>query len=100
MLVSCALTSSAPLWPVRSPLAIPSIHQNLIFRFLQSRQKIQVWLYDHTDLRIEGRIVVRTHLEWGTEPWGCLSCGVIFYLAIAGGVSGLEPCGLCIPPTS
>ncbi|KDD76561.1 hypothetical protein H632_c181p1 [Helicosporidium sp. ATCC 50920] len=32
---------------------------NLIFRFLQSRQKIQIWLYDHVDMRIEGRIIVR-----------------------------------------
>lgn len=31
--------------------------QNLIFRFLQSRQKIQIWLYDHNDLRIEGRLI-------------------------------------------
>eukprot|EP00891_Asterochloris_glomerata_P003036 jgi/Astpho2/3036/e_gw1.00051.216.1_t len=30
---------------------------NLIFRFLQSRQKIQVWLFEQTDLRIEGRII-------------------------------------------
>lgn len=30
---------------------------NLIFRFLQSRQKIQVWLYEQPDLRIEGRII-------------------------------------------
>ncbi|EFN53854.1 hypothetical protein CHLNCDRAFT_36210 [Chlorella variabilis] len=30
---------------------------NLIFRFLQSRQKIQIWLYEHNDLRIEGRII-------------------------------------------
>lgn len=30
---------------------------NLIFRFLQSRQKIQIWLYDQADLRIEGRII-------------------------------------------
>ncbi|KAL6778837.1 hypothetical protein ACKKBG_A04420 [Auxenochlorella protothecoides x Auxenochlorella symbiontica] len=30
---------------------------NLIFRFLQSRQKVQIWLYDHNDLRIEGRII-------------------------------------------
>ncbi|KAK2076902.1 hypothetical protein QBZ16_005130 [Prototheca wickerhamii] len=30
---------------------------NLIFRFLQSRQKIQIWLYDHNDLRLEGRII-------------------------------------------
>lgn len=31
--------------------------QNLIFRFLQSQQRIQVWLYDHTDVRIEGRLI-------------------------------------------
>jgi small nuclear ribonucleoprotein E len=30
---------------------------NLIFRFLQSKAKIQIWLYDQADLRIEGRIV-------------------------------------------
>lgn len=39
-----------------SPL--PPALQNLIFRFLQSRQKIQIWLYEQTDLRIEGRIIV------------------------------------------
>ena len=32
--------------------------QNLIFRFLQSRQKVQIWLYEQTDLRVEGRIIV------------------------------------------
>ncbi|KIZ01191.1 hypothetical protein MNEG_6772 [Monoraphidium neglectum] len=30
---------------------------NLIFRFLQSKAKIQIWLYDQRDLRIEGRII-------------------------------------------
>jgi small nuclear ribonucleoprotein E len=30
---------------------------NLIFRFLQSKAKIQIWLYDQADLRIEGRII-------------------------------------------
>lgn len=30
---------------------------NLIFRFLQSRQRILIWLYEQTDLRIEGRII-------------------------------------------
>ena len=33
--------------------------QNLIFRFLQSKQRIQIWLYENTDTRIEGRIIVR-----------------------------------------
>jgi small nuclear ribonucleoprotein E len=35
--------------------------QNLIFRFLQSRQKVQIWLFEQTDLRVEGRIIVRPH---------------------------------------
>ena len=35
-----------------------SVTQNLIFRFLQSRQKIQIWLFEQQDLRIEGRIIV------------------------------------------
>ncbi|EFJ44512.1 hypothetical protein VOLCADRAFT_82766 [Volvox carteri f. nagariensis] len=30
---------------------------NLMFRFLQSKQKVQIWLYDQADLRIEGRII-------------------------------------------
>lgn len=30
---------------------------NIIFRLLQHKQRVQLWLYDHTDLRIEGRIV-------------------------------------------
>eukprot|EP00727_Mastigamoeba_balamuthi_P001865 m51a1_g11676 putative small nuclear ribonucleoprotein e (98) ;mRNA; f:836-1494 len=30
---------------------------NLIFRFLQNRSVIQVWLYENTDLRIEGRVI-------------------------------------------
>jgi len=34
--------------------------QNLIFRFLQSKQRVQVWLYENTELRIEGRIIVRS----------------------------------------
>jgi len=31
----------------------------LIFRFLQSKQRIVVWLYENTELRIEGRLIVR-----------------------------------------
>ena len=30
---------------------------NLIFRFLQNKTRIQLWLYENVDLRIEGRIV-------------------------------------------
>lgn len=29
---------------------------NLIFRFLQQRTRVQVWLYGQTDMRMEGRI--------------------------------------------
>ena len=35
-----------------------AVQINLIFRFLQSRQKVQIWLYEQSDLRIEGRIIV------------------------------------------
>ncbi|ONM28488.1 Small nuclear ribonucleoprotein family protein [Zea mays] len=31
---------------------------NLIFRFLQSKARIQIWLFEQKDLRIEGRIIV------------------------------------------
>lgn len=31
---------------------------NLIFRFLQSKTRVQIWIYEMNDLRIEGVIVV------------------------------------------
>ncbi|XP_062224217.1 uncharacterized protein LOC133922758 isoform X4 [Phragmites australis] len=31
---------------------------NLIFRFLQSKARIQIWLFEQKDLRIEGRIIM------------------------------------------
>jgi len=31
--------------------------QNLIFRFLQTRQRVEVWLYAATDMRMRGFIV-------------------------------------------
>jgi len=30
---------------------------NLIFRFLQNKTRVQIWLYENTDLRMEGRII-------------------------------------------
>ncbi|KAK2160451.1 hypothetical protein LSH36_133g05037 [Paralvinella palmiformis] len=30
---------------------------NLIFRYLQNRSRIQVWLYEQTNLRVEGHII-------------------------------------------
>lgn len=37
----------------------PPGRQNLIFRFLQSKTRVQIWLYENTDMRVEGRIIVR-----------------------------------------
>ena len=31
--------------------------QNLIFRYLQNRSKVTVWLYENVNLRIEGHII-------------------------------------------
>uniref|UniRef100_A0A8C5Y6M0 Small nuclear ribonucleoprotein polypeptide E n=1 Tax=Microcebus murinus TaxID=30608 RepID=A0A8C5Y6M0_MICMU len=31
---------------------------NLIFRYLQNRSRIQVWLYEQVNMRIEGCIIV------------------------------------------
>lgn len=30
---------------------------NVIFKNLQQRQKVVIWLYDNVDMRIEGRII-------------------------------------------
>eukprot|EP00210_Caulerpa_lentillifera_P005270 g5036.t1 len=30
---------------------------NLIFRFLQNRQRIQIWIYEQKDMKIEGTII-------------------------------------------
>merc|ERR1712221_31167 len=30
---------------------------NLIFRYLQNRARIQIWLYEQTNMRIEGHII-------------------------------------------
>lgn len=52
-------TAAAPPLAPSLPRSLAPLLQNLIFRFLQSRQKIQIWLYEQTDLRVEGRIIVR-----------------------------------------
>jgi len=36
---------------------LDSFAQNLIFRYLQNRSRISVWLYENVNLRIEGIIV-------------------------------------------
>ncbi|XP_077337359.1 small nuclear ribonucleoprotein E isoform X1 [Lithobates pipiens] len=35
----------------------PKFYQNLIFRYLQNRSRIQVWLYEQVSMRIEGCII-------------------------------------------
>lgn len=40
--------------PGLPPLCI----QNLIFRFLQNKSKIKIWLFNNNDLYIEGQIIV------------------------------------------
>jgi small nuclear ribonucleoprotein E len=34
------------------------VAKNVIFKFLQSGSRIQVWLYDNLDFRLEGKLVV------------------------------------------
>lgn len=34
-----------------------AVVQNLIFRYLQNRSRIQVWLYEQVNMRIEGCII-------------------------------------------
>ena len=48
--------------------------QNLIFRFLQSRQKVQIWLYEQSDLRIEGRIIVSLYYLQHLLSHTCRQC--------------------------
>ena len=49
------LSSRTPFrWSLTSHHAVS---QNLIFRFLQNKARIQIMLYENTDMRIEGRII-------------------------------------------
>ena len=32
---------------------------NVIFRHLQQQTRVSLWLYDNTDFRLEGKIIVR-----------------------------------------
>lgn len=59
---------------------------NLIFRFLQSKARIQVWLYDTPDMRIEGVIVVRG--ESAGARWGWIGAA----WRVRGGARTRAPC--------
>merc|ERR1712006_61628 len=45
---------SMPMKKVQKVMVQPI---NLIFRYLQSRARIQIWLYEQTNIRIEGHII-------------------------------------------
>ena len=48
---------------------------NLIFRFLQSKTRVQIWIYEMKDLKIEGVIVVSkigTHAREGNSRDTCV----------------------------
>jgi len=34
----------------------------MIFKFFQTKSRVEVWLYENTELRIEGRIIVSLRL--------------------------------------
>lgn len=49
---------------------------NLIFRYLQNRSRVQVWLYENTHLRIEGHIGKRESRDGGLAhnlAWVCVN---------------------------
>ncbi|KAA3468390.1 small nuclear ribonucleoprotein E-like [Gossypium australe] len=50
---------------------------NLIFRFLQSKARIQIWLFEQKDLRIEGRIIGTSQ---GTLPEKVIEPGFDEYM--------------------
>lgn len=41
-------------WKVQKVMVQPI---NLIFRYLQNRSRIQIWLYEQVNMRIEGHII-------------------------------------------
>jgi small nuclear ribonucleoprotein E len=40
---------------------------NIIFKNLQQKTKVVIWLYDNIDMRIEGRIIVRSPISCFTR---------------------------------
>ena len=55
---SSIATSASSMFCTIHNVLLKFLLQNLIFRFLQSRQKVQIWLFEQKELRIEGRIIV------------------------------------------
>ena len=42
---------------------------NILFTFLQKHTKVVIWLYDNTEIRLEGYIIVRWVEAVGRRPW-------------------------------
>ena len=57
---------------------------NLIFRFLQNQQRISVWLFNQSNLRIEGVILVRVPGHCVGVAWAL--CGLFLCLSVAKGL--------------
>lgn len=66
--VSASRAAASPFTvPVPRALAdllpAPAKPQNLIFRFLQTKARIQIWLFENTDTVMEGQIIVRPRVR-------------------------------------
>ena len=40
----------------------------LIFKFFQKNMRVEVWLHENTDLRIQGKIIVCAHIKPPRTP--------------------------------
>ena len=54
--------------PARTFFCSPS-SQNLIFRFLQNKSRIKIWLFNNSDLHVEGQIIVSAALGLHAFIW-------------------------------
>uniref|UniRef100_A0A8C9C1R6 Uncharacterized protein n=1 Tax=Phocoena sinus TaxID=42100 RepID=A0A8C9C1R6_PHOSS len=52
---------------------------SLIFRYLQNRSRIQVWLYEQVNMRIEGCIIAlpNPHFLGSCRSWISLHSGIL-----------------------
>ena len=66
------MVQSSSTVPVSRALAdlvpAPAKPQNLIFRFLQTKARIQIWLFENTDTVMEGQIIVRPRVPLPDRP--------------------------------
>lgn len=48
------MSTTAPSKKLQKIMTLPI---NQIFRYLQNKSRVQIWLYEQSDLRLEGRIL-------------------------------------------